>query len=270
LLKNQATVNHNWHGLGLGVSEAKEVSIEGSSERVGFKALSQVPAELHAIIREENVEKGNGTPGTEVGVLPGRTMLNKDFTASSFAAALGRNYSLVHIASHFNFRPGDADKSFLLLGDGNSLTLEKVRTSDEFDFQGVELITLSACNTGVSMTGADGKEVEGFGAVAQERGAKAVLATLWPVADESTRELMTRFYRIYATTPNVSKAEALREAQISLLHGAETQATGSAARRSSESIDSAKSELPVYKADPHAPFSHPYYWAPFILIGNWH
>jgi CHAT domain-containing protein len=197
-------------------------------------------------------------------------MLNKDFTAQAFADALGRNYSLVHIASHFSFRPGDADESFLLLGDGNSLTLETLRTSDQFDFKGVELLTLSACNTGVGTTGADGKEVEGFGAVAQERGAKAVLATLWPVADESTRDLMTRFYRIYVTTPNLSKAEALRKAQISLLRGEGGGGPVSGDRRSSEmAAEVGNPNLPPYKSDPRAPFSHPYYWAPFILIGNW-
>ena len=258
-------VNHNWHGLGLGVSESKDVSVEGSSQRVGFTALTQVPAELRAIIRDENAAAAGA-----VGVLPGKSLLNNDFTLRSFADALGRNYSLVHIASHFNFQPGDADKSFLLLGDGTPLTLETLRTADEFDFKGVELLTLSACNTAVSTTGANGKEVEGFGAVAQERGAKAVLATLWPVADQSTREIMTRFYRIYATTQTVSKAEALRQAQLSLLRGEGRGGMTSGDQRSSQAVVvPGKSELPDFKSDPHAPFAHPYYWAPFILIGNW-
>ena len=131
-------------------------------------------------------------------------------------------------------------------------------------------MTLSACNTGVGTTGADGKEVEGFGAVAQERGAKAVLATLWPVADESTRELMARFYRIYGTTLNISKAEALRQAQISLLRGEQGGGAGPSDRRSTETVvEAGKPDLPAYTPDPHAPFSHPYFWAPFILIGNW-
>jgi CHAT domain-containing protein len=122
----------------------------------------------------------------------------------------------------------------------------------------------------VGTTGADGKEVEGFGAVAQERGAKAVLATLWPVADESTRKLMTLFYRNYETKPTINKAEALREAQIALLRGEEASGPVSGERRSTEAVSEAgKTELPPYKTDPHAPFSHPFYWAPFILIGNW-
>ena len=228
-----------------------------------------MPAELRAIIRDENLPEPPA--GDATGVLPGKRLLDKDFTARAFADALGRSYSLVHIASHFSFLPGNADQSFLLLGDSTALTLESVRTADDFDFKGVELLTLSACNTGVGTTGADGKEVEGFGAVAQERGAKAVLATLWPVADESTRKLMTRFYRNYGTTtPNVSKAEALRQAQISLLRGADGGVSASGARRSSETVgEVGKPELLPYKPDPRAPFAHPYYWAPFILIGNW-
>ncbi|MGI9167834.1 MAG: CHAT domain-containing protein [Pyrinomonadaceae bacterium] len=263
-------VNHNWRGLGLGVSQAGAVSAPGSNRRMGFKALPEVPAELSAIIRDENLSAESTTAGGGIGVLPGKRLLDKEFTARSFADALGRSYSLIHIASHFSFLPGNADQSFLLLGDGTALTLESVRTSDDFDFKGVELLTLSACNTGVGTTGADGKEVEGFGAVAQERGAKAVLATLWPVADESTRKLMTRFYRNYGTTTNVSKAEALRQAQISLLRGEDGGGPASGDRRSSELAgEVGKPELPPYKPDPHAPFSHPFYWAPFILIGNW-
>ena len=237
---------------------------------MGFKALPEVPAELKAIIRDENPAAGTTAADDSVGVLPGKRLLDKEFTARAFADALGRNYSLVHIASHFSFLPGNADQSFLLLGDGTALTLESVRTSDDYDFKGVELLTLSACNTGVGTTGADGKEVEGFGAVAQERGAKAVLATLWPVADESTRKLMTLFYRNYETTPTINKAEALREAQIALLRGGEAIGPVSGERRSTESAsENGKTELLPYKADPRAPFSHPFYWAPFILIGNW-
>ena len=262
-------VSHKWRGLGLGVSQAGTVSAPGSTRRVGFKALTEVPAELNAIIRDENLSEGSAT-AAGVGVLPGRRLLDKEFTERAFADALGRNYSLVHIASHFSFLPGNADQSFLLLGDSTALTLESLRTSDDFDFKGVELLTLSACNTGVGTTGADGKEVEGFGAVAQERGAKAVLATLWPVADESTRKLMTRLYRIYATTDTVNKAEALRQAQISLLRGEEGGVSASGDRRSTEAVTAVeKPELLPYKPDPRAPFSHPFYWAPFILIGNW-
>ena len=64
--------------------------------------------------------------------------------------------------------------------------------------------------------GADGREVEGFGALAQNLGAGAVLATLWPVADESTGLFMQSFYALRAGSPELSKAEALRQVQLQL------------------------------------------------------
>jgi CHAT domain-containing protein len=60
----------------------------------------------------------------------------------------------------------------------------------------VELLTLPACNTAVGSTGAEGKEVEGWAVLAQRQGAKAVVATLWPVVDVSTTALMQTFYRL--------------------------------------------------------------------------
>ncbi len=266
-------VKHDWLGLGLGVSEAKQVSAPDSNQLLNFSALPAVPGELLAVIRDEDASHGTLPRGDENGVLPGKRLLDRNFTARSFADALGRRYSLVHIASHFSFRPGNADKSFLLLGDG-TLTLDAVRTKDEYDFTGVELLTLSACETGVGETGANGKEVEGFGALAQERGAKAVMATLWPVADDSTRELMVRFYRLYQNVKGntgLSKAEALRQAQLELLTGKTTRLSDTKSKRAE--IAGVSSQVPAnqprFTPDPKTPYAHPYYWAPFILIGNW-
>jgi CHAT domain-containing protein len=102
-------------------------------------------------------------------------------------------------------------------------------------FERVELLTLSACDT--ATTAANGKEVEGFAFVAQDLGAKAVVASLWPVADIGTEVLMREFYRWRQANPRRSKAEALRQAQMALLK---------------------REDL-----------THPHYWAAFILIGNW-
>ena len=110
-------------------------------------------------------------------------------------------------------------------------------------FGGVDILTLSACNTASAGADADGKEVEGFAEIAQEQGARSVVASLWAVADNSTRSLMEAFYRNRVTPPGKSKAEALREAQVALLTG---KAGG-----------------------PARPYAHPFYWAPFVLVGNW-
>jgi CHAT domain-containing protein len=132
-------------------------------------------------------------------------------------------------------------------------------------FSGVQLLTLSACNTGVG----DGTEVEGFGTLAQRQGAKAVVASLWPVADESTSLLMREFYRIRESSPGMTKLEALREAQLRLLRG-EVQVTPGAERDRGVVLKSAPSGAAAsFPLRPNAPYAHPFYWAPFFLMGNW-
>jgi CHAT domain-containing protein len=71
---------------------------------------------------------------------------------------------LVETLGHFRFLPGDETQSFLLLGDGAHLSLAELKTSANL-FGGVQLLTLSACNTGMG----DRAEVEGFGTLAQRQ-----------------------------------------------------------------------------------------------------
>ena len=125
----------------------------------------------------------------------------------------------MHIASHFSFNAAKEETSFLLLGDGSYLSVEEMQNSPGI-FERVELLTLSACDT--ATTGANGKEVEGMAFVAQDLGAKAVVASLWPVADIGTEVLMREFYRLRQANPQWSKAEALRQAQLALLKGKQT------------------------------------------------
>lgn len=221
-----------WKGLGLGVSKAQ----------TGFKPLPAVPGELRGIIREEAAAADEARAE---GVLPGSVMLDEAFTEDAMKRALRQKYSLVHIASHFQILPGNETSSFLLLGDGTHLTLAQIKSAVNL-FGGVEMLTLSACDTATGGTTESGKEVEGFAVLAQRQGAKAVIATLWAVADESTRLLMQKFYRLREAGEGTLKAEALRQAQLALLRGDGKQ--------------------PGART---APYAHPYFWAPFILIGNW-
>ncbi|MEO7717218.1 MAG: tetratricopeptide repeat protein [Capsulimonas sp.] len=234
-----------WTGLGLGVSQ----------EHPGFDPLPGVRDELAGIFGP---------------VVPGQTLLDAMFTQATFLAGLKRrNHPLVHIASHFALSGRDTE-SFLLLGDGAHLTMAQMKT-DPHVFAGVDLLTLSACNTAMEVRSAGGKEVEGFGALAQRLGARSVLASLWPVADASTPVLMREFYRLRRAHPKQSKASDLRQAQLELLRG---QVTPSAAPSETNRAQRAKvagaanTSLPPFVADSNAPYSHPYYWAPFVLIGN--
>jgi CHAT domain-containing protein len=111
--------------------------------------------------------------------MPGTIRLDEQFTRQAMMQGLREGYAVVHIASHFRFFPEREESSFLLLGDGNNLSLAEMEDSPGI-FERVELLTLSACDT--AMSGGNGKEIEGMAFVAQDLGAKAVVASLWPVA----------------------------------------------------------------------------------------
>jgi CHAT domain-containing protein len=123
------------------------------------------------------------------------------------------------------------------------------------DFQNVEQLTLSACDTatggGINENGA---EVEGLAAVVLRQRAQAVLATLWKVEDASTAQLMRDFYATRSARSPLTRAQALRQAQLLMLRGTpapSTPALGNAEPRTGVN------------------WRHPFYWAPFVLSGNW-
>lgn len=247
----------DWRVLGLGVTLAKQVAEPNGSRIINFSALPSVRTELDSIIVDSA-----GDPG----VVPGLSLFDDQFTEETLKARLTQRFKVVHIASHFSFRPGDMTKSFLLMGDGKPLTMDKIKTSPQLKFGGVELLALSACDTAVGEADANGREVESFAVIAQQNGAKAVMATLWPVADESTSLFMTEFYRLKKESAALSKAAAVQTAQKAMIDGRIRSSGGGTACRADEFA--AEKKTP-FKCDPNAPFSHPYFWSPFILIGNW-
>src|SRR2546429_9942926 len=104
----------------------------------------------------------------------------KDFTVKNFTDSLTketadgkRKYTIVHIASHFRLG-SNWSNSFLLLGNGQVLTLEQLSNSPEINFGDVELITLSACNTAFADE-SNGKEVDSLAEAIQTKSGKAVL-----------------------------------------------------------------------------------------------
>jgi CHAT domain-containing protein len=159
---------------------------------------------------------------------------DKEFTNSNIEMALkSAAYNIVHIASHGQF-DSDPQKTFLLTyNDKLSMNqLEKIIGQNQFSEKAVELLTLSACQTAVG----DDRAALGLAGIAIKAGARSAVASLWAVSDEATAQLMIEFYRQLLVPAN-SKATAMQKAQQKLL-----------------------------KNDR---FSHPAYWAPFILIGNW-
>jgi CHAT domain-containing protein len=165
---------------------------------------------------------------------PNTVLLNEQFTVNAFKREMLKTpYSVVHIASHGVFGK-TADSSFVMAYDAvlNMDELERLLRSEKFKRSPVELLTLSACQTAEG----DDRAPLGLSGIAIKARVRGALGTLWPVADEAASRLMAKFYEELAQ-PGVSKVEALRRAQLSLL----------------------KDER----------MAHPFFWSPFILVGNW-
>ena len=235
----------------LGCSTSHRNVVEGED----FVALFNVPSEMDAI-------------------RPTRWLADKKFTRGALIAGLKEKPSIVHLATHFSLKPGNIYNSYLLLGDGTPLRMNDVNDLPDDLFAGVDLLTLSACETGAGMTTANGAELESFGYLAQRKGAAAVLSTLWSVNDASTAALMKRFYGSLGKVGPGGKAEALRLAQLALLTGKDNPVPRPGkpmAEKRGPLLGNAptKIDAPLYKPGPKAPrYEHPYYWAPFTLLGN--
>ena len=154
-------------------------------------------------------------------------------------------YRVLHIATHglLNVeRPQFTGVVLSLIGNKSADGF--LRTDEVFNLRlGSPLVMLSACETGI------GKQKRGEGVMGLTRaflyaGAPTVGVSLWSVADKSTAELMTDFYRRLLTSPTgasasaeSSPAAAMRGAQLAMISGKK--------------------------------YSAPFYWAPFVLVGDW-
>ena len=153
---------------------------------------------------------------------------------------------------------GQPEESFILFGNGDRATLRDI---ERWRLPNVDLMVLSACETGLGDKLGDGKEILGFGYQMQRTGARSAIASLWSVDDGGTQALMNAFYKTLENS-NTTKAEALRQAQIALITGDE-QAIGQ--QRGLIVIRPTNNQSPEVVTNR---LSHPYYWASFILIGN--
>ena len=229
----------------------------------GMPALPGVIPELDSVARDPSI------PGSH-GPMQGRILPDEQFTLAALKTELGpgSGFPVVHIASHFVLIAGTGDEPFLLLGgngtadaNGFEWNLSEMENSP-VTFHGTRLLTLSACSTAKDYKSRNGFEMDSLGMVAQQKEAQAVLATLWDVNDLSTSHIMSDFYDRWVKNPAKGKAEALRQAQLAFLLG---PAAGTGAQ-------TGRGFAPV--GQPAAPtaslgYAHPYYWAPFVLIGNY-
>jgi CHAT domain-containing protein/Tfp pilus assembly protein PilF len=167
-------------------------------------------------------------------IIPNTTKLfNSSFQRNEIIEP-NRNYNIIHLATHAAFVSGKPEESFILLGNGDRLSLREIQN---LKMPAVDLVVLSACQTALGGVVGGGEEILGFGYQMQRTGAKAAIASLWTVSDGGTQALMDIFYG-ELQKEQFSKVESLRQAQLSLIR------------------------------NPKSEFKHPYYWSAFILIGN--
>lgn len=205
----QSLVKEQFKTLTAGLTESRQ----------GFSALPGVKVEVNQIALE----------------VPSQIFLNQDFTETNLQNQLKfATYPVIHLATHGQFS-SNPEETFILTWD-KKITVkefeELLRSREQGQTNPIELLVLSACQTAAG----DKRATLGLAGVALRSGARSTLATLWSVKDESTANFMAEFYR-QITLPGVTKAEATRQAQLTLLKNPQ--------------------------------FAHPFYWAPFLLVGNW-
>ena len=182
-------------------------------------------------------------PGVEAEVkqiaadLNSEVLLDRKFTREAFQTEVNsESFRVVHLATHGQFS-SNPEETFLLTWDGElniqdfDVLFQKRRVGL---LKPIELLVLSACQT----ASGDKRATLGLAGLALRSGAYSTLASLWSVNDQSTSVLMSEFYRQLTQSKSpISKAESLRQAQLTMLKN------------------------PKY--------NHPYFWASFVLIGNW-
>ena len=203
-------------------SKLKAVVAGLSKSNQGFTALPGVETEVSEISQQ----------------IPTQTLLNSEFTDESLRDRIRVTSSpFVHLATHGQFS-SNPEETFIVTWN-NLIRVKEfenlLRAREEtVDAKPIELLVMSACQTATG----DKRAALGIAGVAVRSGARSTLATLWSVKDNSTVLLMNEFYQnLVNSDRSITKSEALRQAQITLIH--------------SEN------------------FQHPFYWAPFILVGNW-
>ncbi|MES1023171.1 CHAT domain-containing protein [Gloeocapsa sp. BRSZ] len=163
-------------------------------------------------------------------------LLNAEFNRTRLQQELSENaYPIIHIATHGVFGTVPED-TFLITGNQEKLTITELDTlirSTTKSTEPIELLTLTACQTAIG----DDRAALGLAGVAVQAGAKSALASLWSIEDAATAQVAAQFYESLIDS-RMSKAQALQKAQLALIE----------------------------KGDK---YTHPAYWAPYILIGNW-
>lgn len=179
-------------------------------------------------------------PGAELeveeleGVFPGASVAVRDKATESRLRQESGKAGYLHLATHGTLDSRNPNASYITMardagGD------DRLHPAEIFELplSGTRLVTMSACSTALGSSNPGG-EVTSLAEAFWVAGAPSVVASLWKVSDDSTRALMRDFYG--EINNGETLASSLRHAQL-------------------QQLDSE--------------FSHPYYWAPFVLLGDW-
>lgn len=204
---------------------------------------------------EEEVKKIKETfPKTDI-------YLGKDATKEK-AKNLSSDYNVIHFASHAEMDTEQPLSSCIMLakekGDDGRLTVQEIFN---MSLSNSSMVILSACETALGKI-KSGDELIGLTRGFIYAGTPTIVATLWSVNDQSTAELMNNFYK---NLKYYSKAGALRLAQVEMIQGKTGQGI---VRNAGHIIKSRKGKI-NYQLPSKVEGSHPFFWAPFILVGDW-
>lgn len=223
-------------------AEARGLGIQGALEDVAGStpasaaAMEGLPlARLNGTrVEAEQISKLAQASGGQADV-----WLDLDANEENLGTRDISKYRIIHFATHGLLNAERPQFTGVVLSlVGNKSRDGFVRTDEVFNLRlGSPLVMLSACETGL------GKEKRGEGVMGLTRafmyaGAPTVGVSLWSVADKSTADLMTDFYqRLLSTSAPTTSSAALRGAQLAMISGKK--------------------------------YSAPFYWAPFVLVGDW-
>jgi len=222
------------------VAPALAYSQAGNNEDAQRQQLVAASLEMDVRLPAGFFEKleGTGAEARLAAVTDGqrieRSWVIENFSKADLVGALTREHvDVLHLATHASFN-GRSDRAFIV-ANGEVILLSELRqilSANRTRGGELDLLILSACETAVG----DDEASMGLAGAAVQAGAKSAIASLWPVSDAGTAELMKTFYRLYRE--GRSKSEALREAQLAMIaQGGEV-------------------------ADPNI-------WAAFTLLGAW-
>jgi CHAT domain-containing protein len=181
---------------------------------------------------------------------------DRDFTLATLEQYLQRqSFDIVHLATHAAFVPGEPSESYIQFRS-ERLSLAQMREI-RWSQPPIDLLVLSACETVLG----DAQAELGFAGVALHSGVRSVIASRWLISDAGTLALMVEFYRQLPTAP--TKAEALRQAQLELLHGKVKF------ERDQLRLPSGEISLPdSLQGFTPEDLSHPFFWASFTMVSH--